>query len=140
MTLWRAVQLAVQERHLAIVSTSKQLGPSHQTELLAVRDLSEKRRLAQEAAEQGWSVQDLRAAARRQRKVWKRTASRAGLRSAVRALRGATRQVARLLDHPAPLVALPSDDLRQLLVLLEKTVAALGASIAAARPVRRRKA
>lgn len=72
--LWRSVRILEQLEQLPSEHTAR-LSFSHQTELLPVRELKTKRRLARHAVQHGWTVRQLRAKVRtvRDKEIGNRT-------------------------------------------------------------------
>ena len=135
-TLWRAVNLAIQERKLGTVAALKQLTPSHKIELLSVDNPKIKRELAKEAAEEGWSTRELRTEVRRRAKVkGKKGPTRGGGEIAL--AEGSLKHVAKVARagvlSPERVAALPVARLGRLVMLMEEVAAALTRSVAAAR-------
>ncbi|MGH7897906.1 MAG: hypothetical protein ACREQQ_08130, partial [Candidatus Binatia bacterium] len=131
VTLWRAVKLSVQDGQLAIVSSMKQLTPTHKITLLPIHDLGEKRELARRAAEEGWSDKRLNQEVRRRRKPAPADGEDS-LAAMLRCLRQVARSGTRGLLAPEALDDIPRAELRRLAPLMRSVHETLGRSLSVA--------
>jgi hypothetical protein len=132
-TLWRAVNLAIQERKLGTVASMQQLSPTHKLQLLPLDDVPEKRQLAKKAAEEGWSTRELRDEVRRRKKKAPGDKERVRGGGAIALAEGSLKHVARAADAgalaPETLDDIPASRLERLLALMDDVVAKLTRSV-----------
>lgn len=102
-------------------------------QLLVVRDLARKRRLAARAATEGWTKDELREAIGSGARG---AAVRHALGAALRSVAVAAKRVGALAEHPAEPLGIPEPDQEQLLAFFERTRGILATALAAARQQR----
>lgn len=132
-TLYRLVRIGHQAQLLP-AAVAEALSPTHHRVLLAVRDLRHKGRLAREAAEQGWTVQQLEAEVKKLEPSEPVRGGRPPLPAVVKAMGQVARAWQRGIDVPQFAAAYADLSLGQK-GELEAQVAQLEADLAAIRKV-----